>query len=187
MEQLPCAYVLPLAHTYVLPIEIWRDIALRDPQVYHSLAQVIRGLVRRKQDMRHFTKYYKEFDSYALPNGTHHIIDDETPSIIIGNVGWWFSSMYGIGIDDYSSIWFDNGEIHRDGDMPAIVGRDGKAMWCQHGKLHRDGDEPAVVGFDEGAMWYQHGKLHRDHGRPAVVGIRDADHCEYWVNGVQQI
>ena len=57
--------------------------------------------------------------------------------------------------------WRQNGELHRDGDLPAISRANGDQEWYQHGKLHRDGDLPAFIGADGTQVWYQHGKLHR--------------------------
>ncbi len=57
----------------------------------------------------------------------------------------------------------------------------GAQYWYQHGELHRDGDQPAVIGADGTQMWYQHDLLHRDGDQPAV--IRDDGTQEWWVNG----
>lgn len=52
-------------------------------------------------------------------------------------------------------MWFDSkGELHRDGDMPAIVFDDGSMSWRRHGKFHRDGNQPAHVMADGSQQWF---------------------------------
>lgn len=106
--------------------------------------------------------------------------------------------------EDGDESWYKDGQLHRDGDLPAAIYSDGYREWYQHGKLHRDGDLPAVVlpGVEE--AWYRNGSRHRDGDRPAVVTpggykawyrngvlhriggpavIRPGRKDEYWVNG----
>ena len=45
------------------------------------------------------------------------------------------------------SVWLKNGKLHRDKDLPAIVGTDGAKLWFKNGKQHRDGILPAVLTF----------------------------------------
>jgi hypothetical protein len=83
------------------------------------------------------------------------------------------------------TIWRnDNGEAHRDSDLPAVVWPSGLQEWWRHGQQHRDDDLPAVVWPDGSRYWFQHGKQHRDGDLPAVV------HCcgrqEWWVNNSRQ-
>lgn len=58
-----------------------------------------------------------------------------------------------------------------------------KEEWLIDGELHRDGDKPAVVARDFKA-WYKHGKRHRDRGNPAIVSNKDG-RLQHWyfVNG----
>jgi hypothetical protein len=63
--------------------------------------------------------------------------------------------------------WFLDGELHRDGDLPANILPDGEE-WYRNGKLHRDGDKPAVVRAGV-SKWYKDGLLHREGDRPAYV------------------
>jgi len=80
-----------------------------------------------------------------------------------------------------SEWWFKDGQLHRDGDLPAVVYPNGDQYWCQHGKPHRDGDQPAVVRADGNQKWYQHGDLHRDGGKPAVINADGT--CAYYRHG----
>lgn len=70
--------------------------------------------------------------------------------------------------------WKMNGQLHRDGDLPAVEFDDGRREWYCHGKLHRDGDQPAVEGIDGDRHWYFHGKLHRDGDMPAIKRTKDS-------------
>jgi ribosomal protein L25 (general stress protein Ctc) len=74
--------------------------------------------------------------------------------------------------------WYKNGQPHRDGDLPAVVYSDGTHQWYKNGQLHRDGDLPAVVYSDGTHQWYKNGQLHRDGDLPAMID-RDGTHQWY--------
>lgn len=79
--------------------------------------------------------------------------------------------------------WKDkDGNLHRDGDKPALIWFDGRCDHYKHGMIHRDGDLPACYSpnGEKPICYYKNGKLHRDGNKPAV--IRE-DSYEYWVNG----
>ena len=66
--------------------------------------------------------------------------------------------------------WADEeGETHRDNDLPAVVFADGTQQWWWHGKQHRDNDLPAIIYADGTKVWWRHGELHRDGDRPAIL------------------
>jgi len=72
--------------------------------------------------------------------------------------------------------WYQHGEMHRDGDWPALIetSKDNLlyTVWYQHGKIHRDGDLPAHVRTGRSwdcKKWYQHGEIHRDGDKPAEI------------------
>ena len=84
--------------------------------------------------------------------------------------------------------WYQNGQRHRGGDLPAVVCSQTQEWWV-HGKRHRDGDMPAWVSstaIGSQNYWYQHGELHRDGGLPAVINSHFEARLEWWVHGVQQ-
>lgn len=88
------------------------------------------------------------------------------------------------------------GEIHRDGDMPAVIwyyrdelNDDGshkimQEKWYKNGELHRDGDMPAHIEYYHdtnpitgtqkisGEEWYKDGELHRYGDLPAGIQYR---------------
>lgn len=64
-------------------------------------------------------------------------------------------------------LWFENGILHRDNDLPASECADCR-KWYVRGKLHRDNDLPAIERTNGDREWYQHGLVHRDGDLPAV-------------------
>lgn len=60
----------------------------------------------------------------------------------------------------------ENGEYHRDGDLPAVETGFSKEYY-KHGELHREGG-PAIERADGTYHYYIHNKLHRI-GAPAVL------------------
>jgi hypothetical protein len=76
--------------------------------------------------------------------------------------------------------WWIDGSPHRDGDLPARTFPDGTAEWWQYGMQHRGHDKPAVVS-DKGMEWFVRGRRHRDGGRPAVT---DRTNWEWYEGGV---
>jgi hypothetical protein len=65
--------------------------------------------------------------------------------------------------------WYQNGKLHRDGDMPAVIRTNGEQQWFQNGKRHRDHDLPAIIYTCGTQKWYQNDKLHRDNDLPAEM------------------
>ena len=81
---------------------------------------------------------------------------------------------------NFSKIWFKNGHIHRDNDLPAVI--KGKVTeykeWRKNGLLHRDNDLPSVIFGGEfgGQYWHQEGELFRKNGNPTFVKNKDVLH-----------
>jgi hypothetical protein len=65
--------------------------------------------------------------------------------------------------------WYQHGKLHRDGDQPAFIYRDGSRWWFQHGKTHRDGDQPTIIYADGTQTWYQYDQLTRDRDQSSVI------------------
>jgi len=65
--------------------------------------------------------------------------------------------------------WYKNGKQHRDNDMPAVISKDGNQYWFKNDKQHRDNDLPAVIYSNGRKEWHQNGKLHRDNDLPALI------------------
>lgn len=80
--------------------------------------------------------------------------------------------------------WVDeNGQYHREGDLPAIMRDNGTREWCVHGKRHRDGDKPAVDRANGDRLWKKNDIVHREavdeQGAPLPAII--ADDCSKWI------
>lgn len=65
-------------------------------------------------------------------------------------------------------IWYQNGKLHRDNDLPAVI-TSGNQFWFQNGIKHRDNNLPAEIYKDGYQSWFRNGVLHRDDDLPAVV------------------
>jgi hypothetical protein len=106
-------------------------------------------------------------DGRTYRNGLLHSYEDE-PAIIADNGTY--------------KVWYKQGKIHREGDLPAITRNEQYQEWYRNGRLHRDRDLPAIIGtnFRE---WYKNGKLHRDGDQPAVIDLQ-LQLREWWVNGI---
>ena len=72
--------------------------------------------------------------------------------------------------DDSAQTWYNlNGQLHRDGDLPAVIEEDGTQEWWQNGRLHRENDLPARIDENGTQEWFQNGERHRDNDLPAVI------------------
>jgi ribosomal protein L25 (general stress protein Ctc) len=79
--------------------------------------------------------------------------------------------------------WCKDGNLHRDGDLPAVIWAIGGQFWYKNGEPHRNGDLPAIIYANGDQYWYKNGKLHRDEDLPAVILARGD---QYWYkDGVQ--
>jgi hypothetical protein len=85
---------------------------------------------------------------------------------------------------------FDISDIHREGDFPAIICKNGHKEWYKHGKIHRDpqsgvpalaGDLPASIWSNGTREWYKNDLLHREGDKPAVIYYHGLQ--EWYING----
>lgn len=61
---------------------------------------------------------------------------------------------------DGGKVWKLNGEIHRDGDLPAAIWANGSKHWYRHGKHYRDGNFPTTEHQDGRKHWHRAGKYY---------------------------
>jgi hypothetical protein len=54
--------------------------------------------------------------------------------------------------------WYKEGEVHRDGDLPAIILSNGDQYWYKEGEVHRDGDLPAIIRSNGNQYWCKEGR-----------------------------
>lgn len=45
-------------------------------------------------------------------------------------------------------FWYNNGELHRENDLPAVIKNNGEKGWLKEGKFHRTAG-PAYITSDE--------------------------------------
>ena len=79
--------------------------------------------------------------------------------------------------------WWINGRRHRDFGKPAVEWNDSiiHSSWWVNGKKHRADDLPAVEYTDGSKEWFVNGNRHRDCGLPAVED--SSGYREWWING----
>lgn len=88
--------------------------------------------------------------------------------------------------DNGDEAWVnEEGVLHRDDDLPAVIWTNGDQFWYQNGELHRKDitgeDLPAYIGVNGDQEWYQNGDLHRENDQPALIWA-NGDH-EWYQNG----
>ena len=62
---------------------------------------------------------------------------------------------------DDDVAYYQNGEAHRDNDLPAIVHSDGTKHWQKNGKLHRE-NGPALIFPNGDCIWHLKGILYTE-------------------------
>jgi hypothetical protein len=77
--------------------------------------------------------------------------------------------------------WYLNGELHRDGDLPAVVRANGYKEWWINGMLHRDNDLPALIKANGDKEYWINRELHRSNDLPAIE-LANGDK-RWYVNG----
>ena len=63
---------------------------------------------------------------------------------------------YKVEVDeDGNTFWYNQqGQLHREGGLPAFEGADGGKEWMVNGQLHREGGLPACEYADGGKEWW---------------------------------
>lgn len=92
-------------------------------------------------------------------------------------------------------LWFKDGKLHRENDLPAAIcydyyidGKEAKKSWYKDGKLHRENDLPAVIDdispFTNLEAWHKDGFYYRESDKPAVICYDKQGNIEekHWVN-----
>jgi len=73
-------------------------------------------------------------------------------------------------------VWYYNGQIHRNEDLPAIICANGDKMWYRYGKLHRDNELPAIVYYKGNMKWYNDGKRYYPNNLQLDDGLINESH-----------
>jgi len=64
--------------------------------------------------------------------------------------------------EDGNERWLNSSsQLHRDGDLPAVIYASGTKEWFKDGLCHRD-NGPAVVWFNESKEWWKNGVREND-------------------------
>ena len=83
---------------------------------------------------------------------------------------------------DGTMIWRnEDGQFHRENDLPAVIYDSGSKFWYKNGQYHRDNDLPAIIYANGTKCWYKNGQRHQSGDKPAV--IYNDDIKEWWKNG----
>ena len=71
-------------------------------------------------------------------------------------------------------------------DVPYVVDTGLNVVWYKNCQIHRDGDLPAVMTFWGSMEWWRDGVQHRENNRPASLrfGPHNRSFAEYWEHGV---
>ena len=80
-------------------------------------------------------------------------------------------------------MWYKNGRVHRDNDLPAEIYNNGTQYWFQNGLCHRENDLPAIIYLNGTQKWYKNGLRHRDNYLPAIIYSSGSQ--EWYKNGKQ--
>lgn len=123
-----------------------------------------------------YTDKYESFSSYK--NGKLHSFTDENGEYLPARI-----------INYGDKIWYKEGLIHRENDLPAIIEKYNKRQeWRINSKLHREGDLPAIIHSNGYCEYYKNGKRHRDddiNGNPQPAVIKSYSQILFFKNGVQ--
>jgi hypothetical protein len=119
---------------------------------YESRGLAMTFRIERLLNYEMLDKFVKlEHGEYILPDEKKHTPSGVEPKMIWGKRTWW--------------RW---GKVHRGGDKPAMISREGRRYWYKNGNLHRDGDVCAIIYENGSKLWYKNGLLHRDYGPAAI-------------------
>jgi hypothetical protein len=75
--------------------------------------------------------------------------------------------------------WYYNDNLHREGDKPAVVHKNGNSEWYIKGLRHRDNDKPAIIRQGNSKEWYLNGVRHRSFAKPAVIFGERIEYFEF--------
>ena len=81
-----------------------------------------------------------------------------------------------IRVNGDHEFWVE-GECHRIGNLPAIIGAGGYVEYLEHNQLHRVGG-PAIIHQDGSEEWWERGKPHRVDG-PAYTDVETGEQRWY--------
>lgn len=137
-----------------------------------------------------------EFKGNPYPTGDERRYIRKEMTELLNKFGLYMENLHNASVEktadgqpyeidyDYAKgakTWSINGQLHREGDLPAFEGKDGSKGWFLNGKRHREGDLPAVEYDDGSKEWWVNGKKHRDGDLPASINCLGDK--VWWKNG----
>lgn len=128
-----------------LPWELIEKIAFDNPYTWKSMVLSIPFIHRIIPQERALKNFREEKDGKTYLRGTIYLHS--------------FDDKFAKKDESENEFWYKKGKIHRDGDKPAIVCRNGTKKWYINGDLHRDDNKPAVIYEDGNQCWYINGNL----------------------------
>lgn len=154
--------------TRLMPLELWREIALTDVRLWHSLTRVVRGLdnerdrkIAKNIDIQTTVVEYEgvPHTEYRL-DGQLHRDRGEGPAVI-GPNGYY--------------CYYKKGLEHRDPkEGPASGNSDGHAMYYWMGNLHRDPEDgPAFIPDAYIRETFGYSEEYRVHGKQVEPPVRN--------------
>lgn len=60
---------------------------------------------------------------------------------------------------DRTIMHYQNGLLHRNNDLPAIIHSDGSCKWAKNGELYRDNNLPSIELINGSKMWTTNGMI----------------------------
>lgn len=176
----------------LLPIEMWREIALKDAKVWYSLVRVVPGLYLFPdvERMRELGKRIEIFGDTTVRYLYDMIHSDDGPAVFSSDRFGYYSlgqlHRHHTEGPAFSTpirkIYYWRGKIHRPSlHGPAVEELDGTRLYYDNGVMTRDFREgPAEIRcMYHRVGYYRDGKLHREDG-PALI---ENNKISYYRNG----
>lgn len=87
-----------------------------------------------------------------------------------------------------TAVWYRNGLIHRDGDMPAeIVYKSGTMLWCRNGIVCREGLKPAMITVSN-VYWHECGfQIAQFSVENVALKISNTDKFDKMMRGIEEL
>ena len=160
--------------------DVWIKLVLLDEK-FKQYAYKIQGI---KQFVNLFTKIiYNQTTLFGKPHSIYDQpveINKEQKEYIV----WYYNGLMhrendlpAVVYKSGTQYWYYNNSIHRENDLPAVIFANGDKYWYYKGHVHRENDLPAEIYNSGIKKWYYHGQLHRENNLPATIY---ADGSKHW-------
>ena len=178
-----------------LPLELITTIAQRcEVEAFFNLKEALKpsGIILNELDEKLMLRYnsnsFLTYDKIGTLHINHYDAENNLITKIINRNGdriWWknyvinsFEDNPGYLGANGDEAYYNMGQLHREGDLPAVKDRTG-IYYYVNGRRHRI-NGPASIKVDGTLEYYVNGLLHREDG--AAI-IRPNGYNEYWFQG----